>query len=51
MPISSRIVDNSGNQIAKLVLEDEYFMWDNPTVIQGSLYENGQKGAIDEMFG
>ena len=51
MPISARIVDNSGNQIAKLVLEDEYFMWDNPTVIQGSLYENGQKDAIVEMFG
>ena len=51
MPISARVVDNNGNQLAKLVLEDEYFMWDNPTVNQGSQYENGQKGAIVELFG
>ena len=51
MPVSCRIVDNSGNQLAKLELEDLYFMWDNPTVNQGSQYENGQKGAIVEMFG
>ena len=51
MPISARVVDNNGNQLAKLVLEDEYFMWDNPTVNQGPQYENGQKGAIVELFG
>jgi len=51
MPISARVVDNSGNQLAKLVLEDEYFMWDNPTVNQGSQYEGGQRGAIVELFG
>ena len=51
MPISARVVDNNGKQLAKLVLEDEYFMWDNPTVNQGSQYENGQKGAIVELFG
>lgn len=50
-PVSCRIVDNEGNQLAKLELEDEYFMWDNPAVIQSSQYENGQKGAIVEMFG
>ena len=32
-------------------MEDEYFLWDNPTVNQGFQYENGQKGAIVEMFG
>jgi len=51
MPISARVVDNNGKQLAKLVLEDEYFMWDNPTVNQGPQYENGQKGAIVELFG
>ena len=51
MPISARIVDNDGKEIAKLELEDEYFMWDNPKVNQGPEYENGQKGAIVELFG
>ena len=51
MPISAKIVDMEGNQLAKLELEDEYFLWDNPTVNQGSQYENGQKGEIVEMFG
>ncbi len=51
MPISAKIVDNNGNEIAKLELDDEYFMWDNPTVNQGPQYENGQKGAIVELFG
>jgi len=51
MPISARVLDNNGNQLAKLVLEDEYFMWDNPTVNQGPQYEGGQKGAIVELFG
>ena len=51
MKISARIVDNNEKQIAKLELEDEYFMWDNPKVNQGKEYENGQKGAIVELFG
>ena len=51
MPISAKIVDNNGKQLAKLELEDEYFMWDNPIVNQGPQYENGQKGAIVELFG
>ena len=52
MPISARIIDRDGSYtIAKLELEEEYFMWDNPTVNQGSQYENGQKGAIVEFFG
>ena len=51
MPISAKIVDNDGKEIAKLELEDEYFMWDNPKVEQSPEYENGQKGAIVELFG
>ena len=52
MPISARIIDKDGSYtIAKLDLEEEYFMWDNPTVNQGPQYENGQKGAIVELFG
>ena len=51
MKISAKIVDMSGNELYKLELEDEYFMWDNPTVNQGSQYEGGQKGAIVELFG
>ena len=49
-PISARLQVN-GQDKAKLELEDEYFLWDNPTVNQGPQYENGQKGAIVEMFG
>ena len=51
MPVSARIVSKNGKEIAKLELEDEYFMWDNPKVNQGPEYENGQKGAIVELFG
>ena len=51
MPISAQLYDMAGNLLGQLELEDEYFMWDNPTVNQGSQYENGQKGAIVEMFG
>ena len=51
MPVSAKIIDNNGKEIAKLELEDEYFMWDNPTVNQSPEYENGQKGAIVELFG
>ena len=51
MKISAKVVDMSGKELAKLELEDEYFMWDNPTVNQGSQYEGGQKGAIVELFG
>ena len=43
MKISAKVVDMSGKELAKLELEDEYFMWDNPTVDQGSEYEGGQK--------
>ena len=51
MTISARIIDNNENEVAKLELEDEYFLWDNPEVEQGPEYENGQKGAVVEMFG
>ena len=51
MNISVRIVDMNGNQLAKLELEEEYFLWDNPVIEQGPEYENDQKGAVVEMFG
>ena len=34
MPISAKIIDNNNKEIAKLELEEEYFMWDNPQVNQ-----------------
>lgn len=36
---------------AKLVLDDVDLMWNNPAVNQGPQYQNGQKGAIVELFG
>ena len=47
IPISAK----SWKQLAKLELEDDYLIWDNPTVKQYSQYENGQKGAFVELFG
>ena len=49
-PISARLQIND-QDVAKLELEDQYFLWDNPTVNQGVHYENDQKGSIVEMFG
>ena len=51
MAISVKILDKDEKEIAKLELEDEYFIWDNPPVNQSPEYENGQKGAIVELFG
>ena len=51
MKISVRVVDMEGKQLAKLELEDEYFFWDIPPVNIAQNYENGQKGAIIELFG
>ena len=51
MPLSARIIDMTGFELAKLELDDEYFLWDNPPVNQPGNYENGQKGAIVELFG
>ena len=51
-PISAKLLDiNSENIIAKLELENEYFLWDNVKVNQNMKYENGQKGVIVELFG
>ena len=41
-PISARLQIN-GQDAAKLEFEDEYFLWDNPTINQGFQHENGQK--------
>jgi len=51
-PISAKILDiNNEILIAKLELENEYFLWDNVKVNQDVRYENGQKGVIVELFG
>ena len=50
--VSARIDKNNGENFAILELEDEYFLWDNPPIIQNeTIYEKGQKGAIVELFG
>ena len=42
MSISAIIVDiKTRNEIVRLDLEDEYFIWDNPEVSQSEEYENG----------
>ena len=52
MHVSVRIIDKkTENELVKLELEDEYFLWDNPEVEQSEEYKNGQKGAIVEFFG
>ena len=52
MPISAKIIDKkTGNEIVKLELEDEYFLWDNPEIVQIEEFKNGQKGSIVEFFG
>jgi len=52
MSISVIIMDiKTENEIARLDLEDEYFIWDNPEVSQSKEYENGLKGSIVELFG
>ena len=54
LEISVEIINrNDGSVFAKLELEEEYFIWDNPTIVKDNedLYLNGQKGAIVELFG
>ena len=50
--LSARIIDiNNNNEIAKLELENVYFIWDNINIKQDNKYEKGQKGVIVELFG
>ena len=51
IPISAKIIDDKNNELVKLSLENEYFLWDNPIINQDEKYENGQKGVIVELFG
>ena len=53
MPISARIIRISDDeQLAKLELENEYFLWDVPEISgQEGEFEDGKKGAIVELFG
>ena len=41
----------SDEEIVKLELEDEYFLWDNLEITLPEEYENGQRGSIVELFG
>ena len=52
LSVSCIIMDiNNKNIIAKLELENIYFLWDNIKISQDDKYENGQKGVIVELFG
>ena len=49
--MSAKIVIN-GETKYQLKLEEEYFLWDLPDIVQdNTIYENGQKGSIVELFG
>ena len=52
LSVSCIIIDiNNKNIIAKLELENIFFLWDNIKISQDDKYENGQKGVIVELFG
>ena len=51
LSLSARVILKKVDFDLNLELEDEYFIWDNPIIIQSSEYKNGQKGAIVELFG
>ena len=51
LSLSAMILDNDNKQIAKLELENIFFLWDNIKINQDDKYENGQKGVIVELFG
>ena len=52
LSISCKIIEaETGNIVAKLEFEKEYFYWDNVKIEQDNKYENGQKGVIVELFG
>ena len=47
-PLIIKVSDGDKNEIT---LEDVDFVWNAPEIDQDSAYENGQKGAIVELFG
>ena len=50
--LSAKLISKRKNNIVyNLELEEEYFIWDNPNIIQSKEFKNGQKGAIVELFG
>ena len=51
MEISAEIFDMNNNHLVELILEKEYFIWDHPKINQETIYENGQRGVIVELFG
>ena len=50
LPISASIFIND-KEFAKLELEEEYFIWDNPSINLDEKYNNGSKGVIVDLFG
>ena len=42
---------SSGSVLATLVMEPVEFIWNHPKINLSSIYKNGQKGAVVEMFG
>ena len=51
LKVSARIKNYVGQIVASLDLDLIYLKWNNYDVNQPSNYENGQKGAIVELFG
>lgn len=50
LPIKVKGTDDKGKEWI-ITLESLRFVWQLPKVNQSSVYNNGQKGAIVEMFG
>lgn len=52
--LSAKIINTENNEeFAKLKLEEEYFIWDNPKIdiYSEEIYKNGQRGTIVELIG
>ena len=52
LSVSCRVInEKTGNEVVSLKLQDVYFIWDNHEVDTPPEYEDGQRGAIVELFG
>ena len=51
MPVKVEIKDSNSGLIGSLELEEVHFIWANNNINLPSNYQNGQKGAIIELFG
>jgi len=50
LSLTVKATDSAGKEYT-IDLESPNFIWQNPKVDQSSVYENGQKGGIVELFG